>query len=128
MHAAAVRGAVRLLALTSNPAVGRCRSLARMNSAAALPEMMTEHEKFMFDLNGFIVVRNVFSADEVAAANRAVDALAAGLQPRDEAALRNAETGSPLAATGPRLDMGGMLLWPEPHCNSESRRPDPMSP
>jgi len=88
-----------------------------MNSAAALPEMMTEHEKFMFDLNGFIVVRNVFSADEVAAANRAVDAQAAGLQPRDEAALRNAETGSPLAATGPRLDMGGMLLWPEPHCN-----------
>lgn len=25
-------------------------------------------------------------------------------------------TGSPLDASGPRLDMGGMLFWEQPHC------------
>ena len=42
-----------------------------------------------------------------------IDARAAGLQARDEAALRNTKAETPLAASGPRLDMGGMLYWPE---------------
>ena len=71
----------------------------------------------MFDLNGFIVLRGVFSAEEVAAANKAIDAKASNLHARDPAALRNAKAGTALAAAGPRLDMGGMLLWPEPHCD-----------
>ena len=40
---------------------------------------ITEREKFEFDLNGFLVLRNVFSADQVAAANRAIDSRAASL-------------------------------------------------
>ena len=31
-------------------------------------------ERYLFDLNGFIVVRNVFTADEIARANAAIDA------------------------------------------------------
>ena len=66
--------------------------------------------KFLFDLNGFLVVKNVFTAEEVAAA-QAVDAQAAQMRPRKSDALRNAKAGTPLAATGPRIDMGGMLWW-----------------
>ena len=35
---------------------------------------ITEREKFEFDLNGFLVLRNVLSAEEVASANAAIDA------------------------------------------------------
>ena len=38
------------------------------------------------------------------------------LQARDSPALRNTKKGSPLDASGPRLDMGGMLFWDQPHC------------
>ena len=31
-------------------------------------------ERYLFDLNGFIIVRNVFTADEIARANAAIDA------------------------------------------------------
>ena len=72
---------------------------------------ISRHEKFLFDLNGFLVVKNVFTAEEVAAANAAVDAQAAQMRPRKSDALRNTKAGTPLAATGPRIDMGGMLWW-----------------
>lgn len=90
---------------------------ARRLAMSAAASQMTAHEKFLFDLNGYIVVRNVFSPEEVAAANAAIDANAAKLCAREDASLRNAQTGSPHAAAGPRLDMGGMLGWPKPHCD-----------
>jgi len=65
-----------------------------------------------------VVVRNVFSTEEMAAANAAVDAHAGALHARDRAAgLSNTAQDTPLAATGPRMDMGGMLYWPQPHCD-----------
>ena len=67
-------------------------------------------EAFEFDLNGFLVVRNVFSPEEVATANEGIDAHAAKLTERGDG-LRNARHGTPMAAEGPRLDMGGMLFW-----------------
>ncbi len=75
-----------------------------------------ERERFLFDLNGYLVVRNVFSPHEVAAANAAIDAHADTLNARTDA-LRNTEAGTPLAAEGPRLDAGGFLAWPKPHCD-----------
>ena len=33
------------------------------------------------------------------------------LKARGAAALRNAKSGTPMAASGPRMDMGGMLWW-----------------
>ena len=92
-----------LLALSSRP----------LMSAAMATGGMSARERFLFDLNGFLVLRNVFTPTELAAANGAIDARAAGLQARDEAALRNTKAETPLAASGPRLDMGGMLYWPE---------------
>lgn len=84
-------------------------------SAAAT--QMSPHDKFLFDLNGYVVVRNVFSPEEVAAANAAIDVHADKLCARSEASLRNAQAGTLHSAAGPRLDMGGMLGWPKPHCD-----------
>jgi len=77
---------------------------------------LSQSERFLFDLNGFLVVRGVFSAEEVAAANAAIDSHAAKMMPRDAEALRNARAATPFSAQGPRLDMGGMLQWPKPDC------------
>ena len=79
--------------------------------------LMTPHERFMFDLNGFIVVRNVLTEAEVSAANAAIDTHATNLMPRAEASLRNSQSDSLMSAPGPRLDLGGMLYWEHPHCD-----------
>eukprot|EP00316_Scyphosphaera_apsteinii_P024051 CAMPEP_0119343208 /NCGR_PEP_ID=MMETSP1333-20130426/106324_1 /TAXON_ID=418940 /ORGANISM="Scyphosphaera apsteinii, Strain RCC1455" /LENGTH=322 /DNA_ID=CAMNT_0007355589 /DNA_START=218 /DNA_END=1186 /DNA_ORIENTATION=+ len=71
-------------------------------------------ERFLFDLNGFLVIRNVLSNTEVDAANAAIDAHYSKLQQRTSTALRNTKADSPLSAEGPRQDMGGMLWWPKP--------------
>lgn len=93
------------------------RRLSSMNAAANAVASMSTYDKFLFDLNGYVIVRGVLTADEVKAAHAAIDANAANLQSRKTDALRNAAPGSPLAAPGPRLDMGGFLGWPKPHCD-----------
>ena len=35
---------------------------------------LTDHEKFLFDLNGYLVVRGALSADEIGELNAAIDA------------------------------------------------------
>jgi len=79
----------------------------------------TPEQKYLFDLNGFIVIRGVLSAEEVAAAHSAIDAHTAEFKERADKALRNTRDGTPLAGDGktPRLDLGGMLGWQKPHCN-----------
>ena len=50
-------------------------------------------ERFLFDLNGFLVLRGILSPEEVAAANTAVDAKQSLMHARDTAALRNTKAG-----------------------------------
>jgi len=93
---------------------------ARAFSAASPAEtVMTPEQKYLFDLNGFIVIRGVLSPEEIAAANAAIDANTPEFKERAESALRNTRDGTPLAGDGktPRLDMGGMLGWQKPHCD-----------
>eukprot|EP00287_Rhodomonas_sp_CCMP768_P008358 CAMPEP_0196724322 /NCGR_PEP_ID=MMETSP1091-20130531/6221_1 /TAXON_ID=302021 /ORGANISM="Rhodomonas sp., Strain CCMP768" /LENGTH=314 /DNA_ID=CAMNT_0042066431 /DNA_START=204 /DNA_END=1148 /DNA_ORIENTATION=+ len=80
---------------------------------------MTPTEKYLFDLNGFIVVRGVLTPAQVAAANAAIDAHQSEFKGRTDDSLRNTAKGTPFAGDGttPRLDMGGMLGWPAPHCD-----------
>jgi len=80
---------------------------------------MTPEQKYLFDLNGFIVIRGVLSPEEIQAAHQAIDAHTPEFKERAEKVLRNTRDGTPLSGDGktPRLDMGGMLGWKQPHSN-----------
>jgi hypothetical protein len=82
----------------------------------AMPGGMSDTEKYLFDLNGFIVVRGVLSSEEIAAANAAIDARQAEFHDRSDKSIRNTKENTPLAGDGvtPRKDMGGFIGWPSP--------------
>ena len=72
---------------------------------------MNEREKYLFDLQGFIVVKGLLSTDEVKRLNEAVDA---NIDRHSEHDLR---------AVGPQLEgkylrsrISGMLTWEHPWC------------
>lgn len=79
------------------------------------PTEMTEDERYLFDLNGFLIVRNVLSHEEVVMANAAIDAREDLMIERNDKSLRNAVPGSKMYGTGPgRKDMGRVLEWGNP--------------
>lgn len=79
---------------------------------AEYPLEMTEDERYLFDLNGYLVVRNVLTADQVRRANDIIDAHAHEMVERSDAALRNAVQGTKMYGKGPaRKDLGGVLEW-----------------
>lgn len=76
------------------------------------PTEMTEDERYLFDLNGYLVVRGVLTPEEVKAANDAIEQRQDAMVERTDKALRNAKEGTSLYGTGPgRKDLGGVLEW-----------------
>eukprot|EP00543_Licmophora_paradoxa_P007412 CAMPEP_0202448612 /NCGR_PEP_ID=MMETSP1360-20130828/7426_1 /ASSEMBLY_ACC=CAM_ASM_000848 /TAXON_ID=515479 /ORGANISM="Licmophora paradoxa, Strain CCMP2313" /LENGTH=322 /DNA_ID=CAMNT_0049066277 /DNA_START=288 /DNA_END=1256 /DNA_ORIENTATION=- len=76
------------------------------------PIEMTDDERYLFDLNGFIIIRGVLNEDEIKEANAVIDKRADEMVERKADALRNAAEGTPLYGTGPgRKDMGRVLEW-----------------
>jgi ectoine hydroxylase-related dioxygenase (phytanoyl-CoA dioxygenase family) len=76
---------------------------------------MDDYQRYFFDLNGYLVVENAMTPEEVAACNEAVD------QNRDHIRRRTGEQllsggSTALAGAEGRGDIGGMLAWPEPWC------------
>lgn len=73
-----------------------------------------ERAKFLFDLQGFVVLRGVLSSEEVAAANAAIDAHSWHERQRP---VRNSKDDTKFAGDmrNGRLDMAGMLGWEAPH-------------
>ena len=71
--------------------------------------------KFLFDLNGYIVIRNVLSKQDIADANAAIDKHQ--FLGRHEKGLRNSKDNTAFSGDmkTPRLDMGGMLGWEDGH-------------
>ncbi len=77
---------------------------------------MNEDEKYLFDLNGYLVIENVLTPEEIDAANEAID------RHQDQGTLRPRELtldGGSEALKGAhgRGDLGGMLNWEDPWCN-----------
>lgn len=68
---------------------------------------MQADERFLFDLNGFIVVKDVLRPEVVAAANAAVDAHYAEAVVAQHMKRHEADSGPPTA----RWDLRGMLGW-----------------
>lgn len=78
------------------------------------PLEMTEDERFLFDLNGFIIVRNVLTKEEVEEANKVIDQHENEMIERSSGALRNAAEGTKMYGQGPgRKDLGQCLEWGE---------------
>jgi len=71
---------------------------------------MNDHERFFFDLNGYLVVEDALTPEEVAACNEAID--------RNPGRLTKEESISEgyQALKGARVrgDLYGMLSWPKP--------------
>uniref|UniRef100_A0A0G4HD63 Phytanoyl-CoA dioxygenase family protein n=1 Tax=Chromera velia CCMP2878 TaxID=1169474 RepID=A0A0G4HD63_9ALVE len=76
---------------------------------------VSPQEKFFFDLNGYIVVRNVLSPEEVTAANAEIDMHTGDFQER-VGKLRNTVENTPMSGDGKtgRFDLGGFLGWKKP--------------
>eukprot|EP00607_Mallomonas_marina_P009721 CAMPEP_0182420692 /NCGR_PEP_ID=MMETSP1167-20130531/5676_1 /TAXON_ID=2988 /ORGANISM="Mallomonas Sp, Strain CCMP3275" /LENGTH=310 /DNA_ID=CAMNT_0024596983 /DNA_START=129 /DNA_END=1061 /DNA_ORIENTATION=- len=73
-------------------------------------------DKYLFDLNGYVVVRNVFSAEEVSEINVGIDKRASEAKARSQKELRNTKENTPLAGAGVgefRKDLGRILEWGE---------------
>ena len=78
------------------------------------PVEMTEDERYLFDLNGFLIVRNVLTPAEIKEANNIIDKHHEEMIERKEAVLRNAVEGTSFYGSGPgRKDLGGVLEWGE---------------
>lgn len=95
------------------------KAMAERDSAAA--GRLSASDRYLFDLNGFLVLRGVFSPETIGAANAAIDAHMDQLHERTGKLRTSALYGrhSPnLAGDGRtgRSDMGGMLGWAAPHC------------
>ena len=71
---------------------------------------MNADEKYLFDLNGYLVVKNVLTPEEVALANEAIDKH--GEQTRIRSREQSFDGGSPdLKGEHGRGDLDGMLHW-----------------
>ncbi len=73
---------------------------------------MNEYEKYLFDLNGYLLLEDVLSPEEVAACNEAIDHNLERLEQRE---VRSEKWSDTLKGKG-RKDLRGMLTWPQPWC------------
>lgn len=73
---------------------------------------MTPDEKYLFDLNGYLVVENVLAPEEVALANEAIDQRIDQVRIRTDSLADNSPT---LTGDRGRGELGGMMEWEEPY-------------
>ena len=74
---------------------------------------MTDDEKYLFDLMGYLVIENALTVEEVACCNAAIDHHIDQLKERDNSLAGGSKA---LAGTAYRKDLGGMLAWERPWC------------
>ena len=77
--------------------------------------MLTDEERYLFDLNGYIVLENVLTPKEVADANAAIDCHIDKMRVRPPEQSLSGESPGLKGEFG-RGEMGGMLAWEEPYC------------
>jgi ectoine hydroxylase-related dioxygenase (phytanoyl-CoA dioxygenase family) len=72
---------------------------------------MDDDDRYLFDLNGYIIVRNVLSKDDVERANDIITKRMDQTVERSEASLRNTVKGTAFSGSANRKDLGGVLEW-----------------
>ncbi len=73
---------------------------------------ISEREKYLFDIQGYLTVKNVLTKTEVNRINKAVDANLDKLQ-YEHTYLAGSKA---LRGSKKRGKLNGMLTWPKPHC------------
>ncbi|MBT3271374.1 hypothetical protein HN371_29820 [Candidatus Poribacteria bacterium] len=76
---------------------------------------MTDDDRYLFDLNGYMVIEGLLTPDEVAAANAAIETRIDTMRIRPREQALNGDS-SALEGEHGRGELGGMLHWPEPDC------------
>ncbi|HCK09435.1 MAG TPA: hypothetical protein DHW45_06135, partial [Candidatus Latescibacteria bacterium] len=74
---------------------------------------MTDDEKYLFDINGYLLVRGVLSEQEVAACNEAIDHHQHLIRERTGKLSLSGNSEALNGITG-RGDLGGLLAWEKP--------------
>src|SRR5581483_6125598 len=74
---------------------------------------ITEHETYLFDINGYLVVRGALSDDLLRRLNEAVDHHLPTAQPKK----REYPEGSPLGGRVGQTQLTGALRWEKPWCD-----------
>ncbi len=74
---------------------------------------MTEDERYLFDMAGYLVVKDALTPEEVACCNATIDHHIDGLKEREGSLAGDSKA---LAGTSHRMDIGGMLGWERPWC------------
>ncbi|SVD60319.1 uncharacterized protein METZ01_LOCUS413173 [marine metagenome] len=74
---------------------------------------MNDDEKYLFDLNGYLVLHGALSGDDVARLNVAIDHHTDAMAEREGSLAGDSAA---LAGTSYRIDLGGMLAWDRPWC------------
>jgi len=80
--------------------------------------LMSPTDRYLFDVNGYLIVRGVFTAEEIDSANTAIDHHIEAMHERSgKLNLSNAYgvKSSSLKGKRGRFDMGGLLQWDLPH-------------
>ena len=77
--------------------------------------IMSNEEKYFFDLTGYLVVRGALTPEEVAACNAAIDHYADKIRARSVEGGGLAGGSSALQGQTGRLELTGMLGWPPPY-------------
>ena len=75
---------------------------------------MNEEDKYLFDLNGYIVVRGALSPEDIDLANEAIDRYADQIRERTGELSLSAGSKALEGTTG-RGDLGGAFTWEEPY-------------
>jgi ectoine hydroxylase-related dioxygenase (phytanoyl-CoA dioxygenase family) len=74
---------------------------------------MNDDEKYLFDINGYIIVRNVLSDEEIARCNEAIDHHSHLIRERTGEQSLSGESKALKGITG-RGDLSGVLSWEKP--------------
>ena len=74
---------------------------------------MNPDEQYLFDLNGYIVIEEALTPDEVERCNSALDHHPDSFHERTDPLAADSKT---LAGRTNRIDVGGMLEWERPWC------------
>ena len=88
-----------------------CHVSRALGMSARSTMRIGEDDIYLFDLNGYIIVRNVLTKTEVEQANKIISKKVENMVERSDPALRNTVAGTAFSGVGHRKDLGGVLEW-----------------